>query len=70
MLAPFLRNRYAILEQRQISPFKDWRDVTLRLKGIGPKRASMLSDDGLRVNGLAWPAEPTSQGLPLTPTAN
>lgn len=41
-------------------PFKDWADLRRRVAGIGPKSAAKLSSQGLRVQGLAWPAQAAS----------
>lgn len=45
-----------ILQERQTAPFTDWADFTKRVKGIGAKRASKLSGEGLVVNGKPWDA--------------
>jgi len=41
----------AILEERTKGPFKDWNDLEVRVKGIGPKNAMRMSEAGLQVNG-------------------
>lgn len=44
----------AILDERKrAGPFKDWNDFAARVKGIGDKRATSLSKNGLTVNGQA-----------------
>lgn len=43
-----------MLEARKASPFKNWADLVDRVPGIGDKRASKLSADGLTVNGEAY----------------
>lgn len=40
-----------ILEARKTSPFKNWDDLIQRVPGIGDKRATKLSSEGLTVNG-------------------
>ena len=47
-----------ILAERQQGPFRDWRDVMQRIKGIGPKKAAHLSEQGLQVNGLGYAQAP------------
>lgn len=43
-----------IMGQRQKAPFKDWADVTSRVKGMGPQKASSLSAQGVRVQGQGF----------------
>lgn len=43
-----------ILDERQRTPFRDWPDVMHRIKGIGPKLAFSLSEQGIRVHGQAY----------------
>lgn len=43
-----------MLDERAKAPFKDWADLTARIKGLGPRNAARLSDQGLRVNGQAY----------------
>jgi competence protein ComEA len=51
-----------ILAERKKAPFKDWRDLMRRVKGIGPKSAGKLSEAGLTVNDAPFkPAEPASR---------
>ncbi len=45
-----------ILQARERKPFEDWADLRRRVAGIGPKLARKLSDQGLRVQGLSFPA--------------
>lgn len=40
-----------VIEERARRPFADWADAQRRLKGLGPKLAARLSDQGLTVNG-------------------
>ena len=39
-----------ILGERQKAPFKDWSDLTTRVKGVGDASASKFSQNGLTVN--------------------
>ena len=43
-----------ILGERQKAPFKDWSDLTTRVKGVGDASASKFSQNGLTVNGVAF----------------
>lgn len=52
-----------ILAQRQKAPFKDWADLTSRVKGMGPQKASSLSAQGARVQGQGF-ADPASRQPP------
>lgn len=54
-----------ILEARERQPFQDWRDLMRRVPGIGAKKAEQLSQQGLRVQGQAYP--PGQAGLPQQP---
>lgn len=45
-----------LLAERARSPFRDWADLIARVKPMGPAQARRLSDAGLRVNGLPYPA--------------
>ncbi|TFW09390.1 helix-hairpin-helix domain-containing protein [Oxalobacteraceae bacterium OM1] len=38
-------------ERKKGGEFKDWADLEGRVKGVGPKSAVKLSDNGLVVNG-------------------
>lgn len=51
-----------ILDERKASPFKDWADFVQRVPGIGDKRATKLSAEGLTVNGDAF--KPTVKPAP------
>ncbi|MBN8489430.1 MAG: helix-hairpin-helix domain-containing protein [Burkholderiales bacterium] len=42
-----------LAERRRAGPFKDWRELQRRVKGLGPATARRLSQAGLRVNGQA-----------------
>lgn len=51
----------AILEARtKGGQFKDWSDLETRVKGLGEKSASKLSDAGLTVNGMKRTQDMTS----------
>lgn len=52
-----------IMSQRQKAPFKDWADVTSRVKGMGPQKASSLSAQGVRVQGQGF-ADKASNPIP------
>lgn len=43
-----------ILSERKKGEFKDWNDFITRVKGVGEKRATSLSDAGLTVGGKAY----------------
>ncbi|PUE40113.1 helix-hairpin-helix domain-containing protein [Limnohabitans sp. Bal53] len=43
-----------LMSERQKAPFKDWEDATSRVKGLGPQKASSLSEQGVRVQGSAY----------------
>ena len=43
-----------VMDERQKTPFRDWPDVMQRVKGIGPKKAVSLSEQGVRVQGKAY----------------
>jgi competence protein ComEA len=42
-----------LAERRRAGPFKDWRELQRRVKGLGPATARRLSQAGLRVNAQA-----------------
>ena len=50
-----------VLNAREKAPFKDWDDVTRRVKGIGPQKANNLSEQGVRVQGQAFPGPPSAK---------
>jgi competence protein ComEA len=54
-----------ILAERNASAFRNWADVLQRVKGIGPKKAASLSEQGVRVQG-----EPFTPFLRSTPSKN
>ena len=43
-----------VIEERAKRPFADWPDAQKRVKGLGPKVAAQLSEQGLTVNGVAY----------------
>jgi competence protein ComEA len=47
----------SVMEERKKAPFKDWEDATSRVKGLGPQKASSLSEQGVRVQGKAYNAK-------------
>ncbi|MGV0959781.1 MAG: ComEA family DNA-binding protein [Limnohabitans sp.] len=54
-----------VLAEREKTPFKDWADVLERVRGLGPKKALQLSEQGLRVQGAPYPApSPSMERVP------
>lgn len=47
-----------IEERKKGGDFKDWADFEKRVKGVGEKNASKLSQSGLTLNGQAKPNAP------------
>jgi competence protein ComEA len=47
---------HELMNERKKMLFKDWDDVTRRVKGLGPHRAQSLSEQGVRVQGRAFNA--------------
>ncbi|TMH02287.1 MAG: helix-hairpin-helix domain-containing protein, partial [Betaproteobacteria bacterium] len=45
-----------IMDERKKAPFKDWKDLTTRVKGVGDKKAEALSKEGLTVDGASYGA--------------
>jgi competence protein ComEA len=43
-----------VIEERSKRPFADWSDAQRRIKGLGPRMAAQLSDQGLTVNGARY----------------
>ncbi|MBS0292243.1 MAG: helix-hairpin-helix domain-containing protein [Proteobacteria bacterium] len=43
-----------ILAERAKGRFQDWRDLIVRVKGIGPAAAVRLSEQGLTVDGAGY----------------
>jgi competence protein ComEA len=56
-----------MMEQRKASPFKDWADLVHRVPGIGDKRASKLSSEGLTVNGEGYKPGSTATAVEKKP---
>ncbi len=54
-----------ILGERQKAPFKDWGDLTTRVKGVGEASAGKFSQNGLTVNGTVF-AGPMGAAAPST----
>jgi len=50
-----------MLNERKKAPFKNWDDVTSRVKGIGPQKARSLSEQGVRVQGKAYAGKSTDK---------
>lgn len=51
-----------ILSARKTNDFINWEDLSIRVKGIGPKTSSKLSRQGLTVNGKPFKdAKPAPQ---------
>lgn len=48
-----------VISERTKAPFKDWNDVTSRVKGIGEQKTSSLSQQGVRVQGSAFEGQKT-----------
>lgn len=60
-----------MMTARKQSPFKDWSDLIQRLGGIGEKRATKLSAEGLTVNGMSYkPGTGTSAKADSLSTSN
>ena len=49
-----------VLAERQSGAYASWRDLMRRVKGLGERKARALSDEGLRVNGQAYPGAATA----------
>jgi competence protein ComEA len=47
-----------MIDERTRRPFADWADAQRRLKGLGPKLSTQLSDQGLTVNGAPYAPAP------------
>lgn len=57
----------ALMNERKKAPFKDWEDATSRVKGLGPQKASSLSEQGVRVQGSAYTAKSTGTAAEKKP---
>ena len=55
-----------ILGERQKGPFKDWSDLTTRVKGVGEASAGKFSQNGLTVNGTAFTGPTPGGAAPAT----
>lgn len=55
-----------VLSERQTRTFESWADLLQRVKGIGPKKAGSLSEQGLRVQGQVYAP---SARAPLVPAS-
>ena len=53
-----------ILDERKKSPFKDWEDMVVRVKGVGEGNAAKFSAEGLTVNGAAFAGAPAKAAAP------
>jgi competence protein ComEA len=51
----------AVMDERKKAPFKNWEDATSRVKGLGPQKASSLSEQGVRVQGSAYNVKAAEQ---------
>ncbi len=51
----------AVMDERKKAPFKNWEDATTRVKGLGPQKASSLSDQGVRVQGSSYTVKVAEQ---------
>jgi|SoiMethySBSTD1v2_1073268.scaffolds.fasta_scaffold262049_2 competence protein ComEA len=47
-----------MVEARSNQPFTDWADAQRRVKGLGPKVAAQLSEQGLTINGAKYTPVP------------
>jgi len=54
-----------IMEERKKGKFKDWNDFVGRVKGIGDKKATQFSEQGVTVNGVLFKAAKASQSAPV-----
>lgn len=55
-----------IMDERKKAAFKDWGDLTHRVKGIGDGNSKKYSAGGLTVNGAAYDGSATSAGKSST----
>ena len=58
-----------ILGERKKSPFKDWNDLTTRVKGVGDASAAKFSQNGLTLNGAAYTAATPGAAVKAAPAA-
>jgi competence protein ComEA len=47
-----------LIDERSKRAFADWADAQQRVKGLGPKLAAQLSDQGLTINGARYAPAP------------
>ncbi len=59
-----------IAERTKNGDFKDWADFQKRVKGIGDKNSTKLSQAGLVVNGQAKPGASASASAPASASAS
>jgi competence protein ComEA len=50
-----------IVDERKNGPYKDWKDMVDRVKGVGEGNAAKLSTGGLTVNGAAFAGAPADK---------
>ena len=55
-----------ILDERKKSPFKDWADLMVRVKGVKEGTATKLSKEGLTVNGTSFNGATAPAAKPTT----
>jgi competence protein ComEA len=53
-----------LAERTQGGPFKDWADLSARVKGMRAAKAAQLSSAGLTVNGAGMVSAETSASAP------
>lgn len=64
-IGPAISSR--IVDERQKGTFKDWSDLLARVKGIGPKSAVKLSENGLTVGGSTYNGAPAKASAAPAP---
>ncbi len=58
-----------ILGERKKAPFKDWHDLTTRVKGVGDANAAKFSQNGLTLDGRAYAGPAPSGAVKAGPAA-
>jgi competence protein ComEA len=60
-----------IIDERKKGDFKDWNDLSRRVRGVGDRSAAKFSAGGLTVNGKAYGGTPAvdTKKKPLHSTA-
>ncbi|MCE9659111.1 MAG: helix-hairpin-helix domain-containing protein [Burkholderiales bacterium] len=58
-----------ILGERKKAAFKDWHDLTTRVKGMGDANAAKFSQNGLTLDGKAYASPAPSGAVPTGPAA-